>query len=118
MKKPFSNHTLAPFFSHLVSRIRNNGFYEAPDSWLACSDPSKSVECATHWAEESNKWTCGYVYRRLRGDEDLGLNGYADGAVPIVELQISKAAYRLATWLNKLVEEDNHGEDGQEMTEL
>lgn len=62
------------------------------------------MECATTWATESNKWTCDYVYRGLRGDEDLGYNGYAEGAVPIVELQISKAAYRLATWLNKLVD--------------
>jgi hypothetical protein len=58
------------------------------------------------------------VYSRLHNDEDLGLNGYADGAVPIVELQISKAAYRLATWLNKLVEEDEDATERPEMIEL
>lgn len=101
-----------------MSRIRNSDFSESPDSWLTCSDPSTPIQCATQWAEESNKWTCGYVYSRLHDDEDLGLNGYADGAVPIVELQISKAAYRLATWLNKLVEGDGDVTERLEIIEL
>jgi hypothetical protein len=71
--------------------------------WLACSDPSRPEECAESWAKESNKWDCDYVYSRVRNDTDLGEDGYADGAIPIVELQISKAALRLGTWLNKLV---------------
>lgn len=86
--------------------------------WVACGDPTTPIECATTWATESNAWTCDYVYRRLRGDEDLGYNGYADGAVPIVELQISKAAYRLATWLNSLVVATKPAIDGQEVFEL
>jgi hypothetical protein len=43
------------------------------------------------------------VYSQITNGSDLGTDGYALGAVPIVELQISKAAYRLGTWLNKLV---------------
>lgn len=58
------------------------------------------------------------MYRRLHGDEDLGYNGYADGAVPIVELQISKAAYRLATWLNRLVGAKDPAHAEQEVLEL
>jgi hypothetical protein len=72
--------------------------------WLACSDPSTPEKCASIWAGESNRWTCDYVYSRVRNDTDLGTDGYAVGAVPIVELQIAKAAYRLGTWLNKLVD--------------
>lgn len=48
----------------------------------------------------------------------MGYNGYADGAVPIVELQISKAAYRLATWLNKLVGTEGPVLEDQEVLEL
>ena len=70
--------------------------------------PSKAVECATRWASESNRWTCDYVYSRADQTSDLATNGYAVGGVPIVELQISKAALRLATWLNKLVEKEQH----------
>jgi hypothetical protein len=72
--------------------------------WLACSDPSTPIECATKWARESNKWTCDYVYSRVSNTTDLLEDGYAMGGVSIVEVQISKAALRLATWLNKLVE--------------
>ncbi|KAJ4292805.1 hypothetical protein N0V90_009468 [Kalmusia sp. IMI 367209] len=109
VSEPFSNQTIAPFFSSLVSRIRKDLFYEAPYMWLACSDPTKPVECATRWAKESNKWTCDYVYSRVDNTKDLAKDGYAVGGVPIVELQISKAALRLATWLNYLV-------DGQSYT--
>jgi hypothetical protein len=101
---PFSNLTIAPFFTNLVSRIRKDAFYEAPYMWTACTDPSTPVECATRWARESNQWTCDYVYSRVSNSTDLAEDGYAVGAVPIVELQISKAALRLATWLNKIVE--------------
>ena len=34
---------------------------------------------------------------------DLLESGYASGAFPIVELQVSKGALRLAKWLNNLV---------------
>ncbi|KAJ4349080.1 hypothetical protein N0V95_004905 [Ascochyta clinopodiicola] len=115
---PFSNYSIDPYFEELASRIRRDGFYEAPYMWVACSNPSTPEGCAATWATESNKWTCDYVYKRLRSDEDLGYNGYADGAVPIVELQISKAAYRLATWLNKLVGSEMPALEDQEVLEL
>jgi hypothetical protein len=54
------------------------------------------------WAHESNAWTCDYVYNRVYNNTDLLASGYAQGAFPIVELQISKAALRLGTWLNIL----------------
>ena len=38
--------------------------------------------------------------------------------MPIVELQISKAALRLGTWLNKLVEGDKYVSEEQEIIEL
>ena len=86
--------------------------------WLACSDPSTPKECATRWAKESNRWDCDYVYSRVRNDTDLGTDGYATGAVPIVELQISKAALRLGTWLNNLVLGEKYAQEGQEILEL
>lgn len=70
--------------------------------WLACSDPNTPARCATIWARESNSWNCDYVYKHFDNTTDLATSGYAAGAYPIVELQVSKAALRLATWLNKL----------------
>ncbi|PSN66881.1 nuclease PA3 [Corynespora cassiicola Philippines] len=113
VSSPFSNQSLDPFFAGLVSRIRKDQFFEAPYMWLACSNPRTAVECATHWARESNRWTCDYVYSRVRNSSDLATDGYAAGAVPIAELQISKAALRLGTWLNKLVHQTRHSSDQQ-----
>lgn len=102
--KPFSTLSLDPFFANLVSRIQRDQFYEAPSTWLTCSNPLTPEVCAARWASESNRWNCDYVYKNLKNDTDLGTDGYATGGVPIVELQISKAGLRLGSWLNKLVD--------------
>ncbi|OCK85887.1 phospholipase C/P1 nuclease, partial [Lepidopterella palustris CBS 459.81] len=99
----FSNLSISPFMTNLVSRIRKNDFCEPTYEWLACSDPSTPLECALSWARESNVWTCDYVYSQTINHTNLLTSGYAEGAYPIVELQISKAALRLGIWLNRLV---------------
>jgi hypothetical protein len=101
---PFSNTSLAPYFSTLLTRIRDDAFYEPVYMWLKCSDPSTPETCAEVWAKESNALTCNYVYEHATNGTDLGENGYAVGAVPIVELRMAKAAVRLGKWLNCLVD--------------
>jgi hypothetical protein len=86
--------------------------------WLKCSDPLTPEQCAARWAMESNRWTCDYVYSRVHNDTDLAIDGYALGAVPVVELQVSKAALRLGTWLNKLVQAVEDAQEEQKMIEL
>jgi hypothetical protein len=113
---PFSNVSIAPFMVDLVTRIRQDRFIEPVSAWLECIDPFSAVDCALSWARESNAWTCAYVYHsRLNNETDLLLNGYAQGAFPIVELQISKASLRLATWLN-LLAADSHESETVEQT--
>ena len=112
---PFSTTSIAPFFANLVDRIRNDGFYEAPYMWLKCAVPSTLETCASVWAAESNRLTCDYVYKYAQNDTDLGTSGYGFGAVPIVELRIAKAALRLGTWLNRLVESVDQEVDGEVM---
>ena len=46
------------------------------------------------------------IFIVIFNNTNLLTSGYAEGAYPIVELQISKAALRLGTWLNKLVHSD------------
>ncbi|KAF2494192.1 nuclease PA3 [Lophium mytilinum] len=99
----FSNTSLDPWMNGLVSRIRKDDFFEPTASWLDCADPSTPVQCALSWARDTNQWNCDYVYSQVFNGTDLLTSGYAEGAYPIVELQISKGALRLATWLNKLV---------------
>lgn len=99
----FTNKTLAPFFHNLVSRTNEDNFFIPVDDWIACTDPSTPIACALSWARDSNEWNCDYVYSQIFNDTDLLTNGYAAGGIPIVELQVSKAALRLGTWLNEIV---------------
>lgn len=55
------------------------------------------------WARDANVWTCDYVYSQIFNGTNLATSGYAEGAYPIVELQVAKAVLRLASWLNALV---------------
>ena len=113
----FSNTTLAPYMSNLLSRIADNDFLEPVEGWVRCVDPEKKVEeCVVGWARESNKWSCEFVYGELpEQGTDLVESGYAGRAVPIVEMQVVKAAVRLGVWLNALVEREfAEDEDGEE----
>jgi hypothetical protein len=102
-KTSFSNMTIDPFFTALTKRIRADNFFTPTQKWLQCSDPSTPVDCALNWASDSNIWNCDYVYSQNFSAPNLLTSGYFTGAYPIVEIQTSKAALRLATWLNKLV---------------
>ena len=62
----------------------------SPNDWVTCVDPENIENCALKWAEESNAFTCSYVYgpgfnisKDLAGD-------YLTGATPIVETQVAK----------------------------
>ena len=56
----------------------------------------------TCWAKDSNAIVCDYAYGRYTNGSDLYKDGYAAGAFHIVELQLAKAAWRTAGWLNTL----------------
>lgn len=103
-KTRFSNQTIDPFFSALSKRVEADTFFEPTNKWLDCTNPATPVQCAMSWALDSNIWNCDYIYSQDFSAPDLRTSGYFEGAYPIVELQMSKAALRLATWLNKMVE--------------
>jgi len=44
------------------------------------------------------------VYSQVFNGTDVATTGYAEGAYPIVEIQVAKAALRMATWFNRLVD--------------
>lgn len=74
-----------------------------PAAWGACLDPSRGSACALAWAQETNAWMCSYVLPPTypAGFAGSELNGsYYDGAVDVVELQVARAGWRLAMWLN------------------
>jgi hypothetical protein len=104
-KSSFSNMTIDPYFTALAKRVKKDNFFTPTSKWLACTDPATPVACAMEWAADSNIWNCDYVYSQDFTKPDLKTSGYFEGAYPIVEIQMSKAALRLGTWLNALVAE-------------
>ncbi|EIN11624.1 nuclease PA3 [Punctularia strigosozonata HHB-11173 SS5] len=99
----FSNTSISPFFTSLLSRIKADTLFVPVSSMLSCTDPSTSLGCALEWARESNAWTCDFVYSQIYNNTDLLTSGYARGAYPIVEVQVSRAAVRLGKWLDLVV---------------
>jgi len=88
--------------ANLTTEI-NSGTYnsEAP-SWLDGITLTDPVSTSMVWAQEANAYVCTTVMpggiSSVQGKE---LNGsYYTTAIPVVELQIARAGYRLATWLD------------------
>lgn len=64
------------------------------------------VSSSLIWAEEANQYVCTTVLK----DGVKGVNGtevsgdYYEEAVPVVQIQIARGGYRLARWLDLIVE--------------
>ncbi|KAI0430734.1 nuclease P1 [Xylaria sp. FL1042] len=112
----FKNDTLQPFFKNMVSRIRQDNFFIPTADWISCTDPGRATGCSLIWARDTNEWTCDYVYSQIFNNTDVATSGYAEGAYPIVEIQVAKAALRMATWFNKLV--DGHYKERETILRL
>jgi hypothetical protein len=86
-----------------------------------CSNIQDPESCSMLWAAESNSYVCSYVLQpgiSWLESNDLG-GDYYNGAVPVVEGQISKAGVRLAAWVNALATGSASGlglvaQDGEE----
>lgn len=93
--------TLDSFSSSLIAEIDNGKYASQKADWISCSDISTASDCALEWAQDANKLNCQYVLKV--NESGVELDGtYYTGAVPYIELQISKGGYRLGTWLNAL----------------
>ena len=91
----------AKWADSLYSSAQANGIASTAGE---CTDIQDPETCAMQWAAETNSYVCSYVMQpgvQWLESNDLG-GDYYNGAVPIVEAQISKAGVRLAAWLNTL----------------
>ncbi|KAF4605634.1 hypothetical protein EYR40_004421 [Pleurotus pulmonarius] len=113
--------SVANWVNDLVARIKTGSFKSLTSSWLSCSSVTQPLrrdldlqineflgtravtplECPLVWGGESNKFVCSTVFTFTTG-EDLCTGSYFTDAVPVIELQIAKQAFRLAAWLNVL----------------
>ncbi|KAF2263883.1 S1/P1 nuclease [Lojkania enalia] len=86
----------------LTAEIKNGTYAEEAGGWLQGLNGKDGIESAMLWANDANAFICSAVVPDgVDGVEGKELDGaYYDSAIPVVQLQIAKAGYRLAAWLN------------------
>ncbi|KAK3112271.1 hypothetical protein LTR53_011628 [Teratosphaeriaceae sp. CCFEE 6253] len=84
----------------------DSGVYEAEKaSWVSSLDITDAKATALSWAQDANAFVCSVV---LPSGGESAINGtetypaYYESAIGTVELQVAKAGYRLAKWLDAI----------------
>ncbi|TGO65811.1 hypothetical protein BCON_0001g01290 [Botryotinia convoluta] len=89
----------------LTSAIKMGIYQDQAQSWLEGMDISDPLTTALGWARDSNAFICTTVMPdgadALQGKELSG--EYYDTSVPVIQLQVARAGYRLAAWLDMIV---------------
>ncbi|KAK0628548.1 phospholipase C/P1 nuclease domain-containing protein [Bombardia bombarda] len=97
------------FADRLTEEIRLGKFNVSREGWLGDVELADPVATALAWAREGNAYVCSTVLpegaEAISGQE-LG-GEYYDKAAPVVEVQIAKAGYRLAAWLDLIASSIN-----------
>ncbi|KAI0385230.1 S1/P1 nuclease [Hypomontagnella monticulosa] len=90
----------------LSDEIKTGKYAAASKLWtvgLSLDDP---IQTAMGWANESNALVCTHVLpegpKAIVGQELAG--EYYEKAAPVIELQVAKAGYRLAAWLDLIAD--------------
>ena len=89
---------------NLTEEINSGMYKNVTSSWISDLDINDAQGTAMSWARDANKYVCSVVMpdgADALQDGDL-YPDYYDGAIDTVELQIAKAGYRLAAWLDAL----------------
>ncbi|PKK44280.1 hypothetical protein CI102_11714 [Trichoderma harzianum] len=91
----------------LTDKINAGIYSKEKDAWLADLDFSDPIETAMAWSRECNKLVCEYVFpegpKAIVGQELSG--EYYEKAAPMLEKQVARAGYRMAAWLDLIVDE-------------
>ncbi|KAL1836489.1 hypothetical protein VTJ49DRAFT_5078 [Mycothermus thermophilus] len=97
----------------LAREIREGKYAAVAGEWLRSANFSDPHSTAMAWAGESNAIVCSHVFTSDPEDmHDQELGGeYYEKAAPVVELQVARAGYRLAAWLDMIVEDILGSED-------
>ena len=92
------------FATQLTTQIKSGNFSTQASGWLTDISLSSAQSSAMTWASDSNKYVCSVVMPGgISSVENKDLStSYYSGMMPTVQLQLAKAGYRLAAWLNLL----------------
>ncbi|KAI9645637.1 hypothetical protein NHQ30_006379 [Ciborinia camelliae] len=87
----------------LTTAIQTGSYSSLKAAWSENINIDDPVTSSMVWASDSNAYVCSTVIPNgvaAVESGDLSTNGYYTSAIPVVQLQIAKAGYRLAAWLD------------------
>ncbi|KAF4627065.1 hypothetical protein G7Y89_g11090 [Cudoniella acicularis] len=86
----------------LTTAIQSGAYQSSASSWLTGININDPITSSMLWATDANSYVCSTVMPNgYTATENVDLSGdYYNEAIPIVQIQIAKAGYRLAAWLN------------------
>jgi hypothetical protein len=116
----FSQANALSWATNLTSEIKHGQYKKESKSWIKDMDANDAVDSSMIWASDANSYVCSTVLPdgpdAVFGKELSG--AYYETAIPVVTKQIAKAGYRLAAWLDAIVEAaekhshgNGHGKD-------
>lgn len=89
---------------NLTMEIKNGSYKSAKASWVSGLDINDPKTTSLAWATDANKYVCSVVIPDGQSAVEKGdlYPTYYNSAIPTIELQIAKAGYRLAKWLDAI----------------
>ncbi|KAK5994948.1 Nuclease S1 [Cladobotryum mycophilum] len=104
---------------NLANEIKSGKYASEKDAWLKDIDFNKQIDTGMAWARECNALVCTHVFPQgpeaIKGQELSG--EYYEKAAPVLEKQVARAGYRMAAWLDLIVEEYHTKEDAEPTSE-
>ncbi|RYP64928.1 hypothetical protein DL769_006484 [Monosporascus sp. CRB-8-3] len=104
--------------ANLTDEIRSGKYANSTETWIDRIDLDDPIATSMKWANESNAFVCTNVLpegpEAIVGQELAG--EYYEKAAPVIEVQVARAGYRLATWLDLIA--DRLSESGVPVGEL
>ncbi|TKA28861.1 Nuclease S1 [Salinomyces thailandicus] len=88
----------------LSAEIDSGDYASQADDWVSDLDIDDAVSTALGWASDANAYVCSVVIPDGQSAVESGdlYPDYYDSAIATIELQVAKAGYRLAKWLDAI----------------
>ncbi|KAK3676363.1 hypothetical protein LTR78_003638 [Recurvomyces mirabilis] len=90
--------------TNLTTEIKTGIYKSRASSWVSGLNINDAVDTAMTWASDANAYVCTTVLPKGQSAVESGdlYPKYYNSAVPTIEIQIAKAGYRLAKWLDAI----------------
>lgn len=88
---------------NLATRIRSGEYASLAAGWVSNINTAalSGTTVPLGWSQEANAFDCTVVFNFATG-QDLCTGTYFTNAIPVIDLQIAKQGFRMATWLNTI----------------